>query len=219
MSKGIKIDTTSLSDKIYNYLLHRIVNNELEPGTRIEYDELIESLNVSRTPLREAINRLSDDGLVEIKPRSGTFVKVPEKKGIENVYDIRIALEDLSVELAMNKIPDEVIKALRDETIQAEKALEKGDVEVFFQSDRNLHSTLIEYADNDILTDFWKTIEAQIQWYGVIMTVDSHRPVRAIESHKKIINSLSERNENECKKYMREHIIDIKTNMLHENFS
>lgn len=213
----IGIDKSSLTDQIYKYLLDQIINNELPPGTRINYDELVDQLQVSRTPLREAINRLSDDRLIEIKPRSGTFVKRPTEKDITDVYEIRMSLERLSIELAYENLDKQVLKQLENESYEAEEAIRKGDVEVFFKADRNLHGTLIKYANNTLLTQFWRVIEAQIQWYGVIMT-NEESPSKANEKHKEIIACLLDGKVEEAQQAMMEHLIEIKERMLNNNF-
>ncbi|MFP3416461.1 GntR family transcriptional regulator, partial [Bacillus sp. SIMBA_074] len=78
---------------VYLYLRDKIVHNNLKPGSRIDYDELMAELGVSRTPVRDALNRLQIDNLIEVRPRSGTFVSTPNKKAIEDLYNVRKPLE------------------------------------------------------------------------------------------------------------------------------
>lgn len=219
METFTEINKTSLTNQIYKHLLNKIINNELPPGSRIIYDDLVKELGVSRTPLREAINKLNADRLITIKPRSGTFVKIPSKKDIIEVYDIRLYLESLSIELAYNSLNIDVLEKFLTDSYEAERALNKGDVAPFFRIDRKLHQSIIFYANNEFLTQFWKVIESQIQWYGVIMTTNSARPHKANKQHIDIINFLINEDLVAARELMSTHIKDMKENMLHNNLN
>ncbi|WP_246476500.1 GntR family transcriptional regulator [Salicibibacter cibi] len=204
------LDKSNLSERIYYYLRNQIVQNQMPPGTRINYEQLASDLNVSRMPLREAVNQLSQDGLIEVKPRSGTFVNTPKRQDIEDLYDLRRALEELSVELAIPEIPLSIIEKLEDETSYSEEQLNKRIVEPFFDADRNLHRTLIDYSNNIRLQQIWKSIETQVQWVGVIITTNLDRPFAANDMHKEILRAIKKRETDTAKQLMRDHINQIK---------
>ncbi|GAA0357477.1 GntR family transcriptional regulator [Bacillus horti] len=210
------IDNRNLSDRIYIYLRDKIINNEMVPGARIIYDELIEELGVSRTPLREALTHLQQDGLIEVRPRSGTFVNTPKLKDIEEIYDVRRALEVLAIELAVPRIPQKVLEDLVEEAIQAEKELDEGNVQAFFTADRNLHKTLIRYSQNQRLLYMMQSIEAQIQWFGVIITRDVEGPKQANQRHKQILEALLRQDVDAAKELMATHITEIKEETIHK---
>ncbi|NEU32352.1 GntR family transcriptional regulator [bacterium LRH843] len=204
------LDTRNLSDRIYFLIRNKIVNNEMAPGTRIQYEELINELGVSRTPLRDAINRLQQDGLIEVKPRSGTFVSVPKEKDIIEIYDLRKSLELLALELSFKRIPTKVIDDLFKEIELSNVGIDKGDPNPFFTADRLFHRTLIKYSNNQRLIQIMDTLEVQIQWFGIIITKNFTRPKQANELHIQILTAMKEENLEIAKELMARHIEDIK---------
>jgi DNA-binding GntR family transcriptional regulator len=210
MKPKLKFDNRNLHERVYLYVRDKIITNDLKPGTRINYDRLIEELGVSKTPLRDAVNRLQQEGLIEVKPRSGTFVSVPKLKDIIEIYDVRKALECQAVELAGPYIPKSTIEELLLEASTAESQIRKENPEPFFAADRHLHRTIIQYSDNHRLISFMDTLEIQIKWYAVIITKNISRPMLANEMHKKILQALYESDIAQAKKYMKEHIEELK---------
>ncbi|WP_416729791.1 GntR family transcriptional regulator [Fictibacillus sp. JL2B1089] len=209
-------DNLNLHERVYMYVRDKIINNELKPGSRIDYEELISELGVSRTPLRDAINRLQHDKLIEVKPRSGTFVSVPRPKDIEEIYDVRKPLECLAVKLSAQHLSKETYKRLLDETDEVEAELNRGNVETFFQSDRNLHKLLIVNADNSRLLTIMNSLEVQIKWFGVIMTINVDRPLQANEMHRKLIKAMHDGRVDEAVKIMATHIDEVKHDILQD---
>ncbi len=98
------IKHSNLSHRIYEILKDQIINEELAPGERLLDDKLASSFGVSRTPVREALTRLTSEGLVEITPRSGIYVKKLTRKDVEEIYKIRKVLEGLAAREATSII-------------------------------------------------------------------------------------------------------------------
>lgn len=213
---GNKFDNRNLYERVYLYIRDKIINNDLKPGSRIDYDVFINELGVSRTPLRDALNKLDQEGLIEIRPRAGTFVSTPKSKDIEEIYDLRKALEREAIGLASAFIPTEVIDELLEEVFQADTAIKEGNLSPFFHSDRNLHQTIIRYSGNKRLIEIMDRLEAQLKWFGVIMTINYERPKQASEMHKEILNALKASNIDEAKLLMENHIEEIKSSILQD---
>ncbi|WP_047153874.1 GntR family transcriptional regulator [Aneurinibacillus tyrosinisolvens] len=214
MEMTTAFDNRNLNERTYLYLRDKIFRNELEPGARINYEELIEELGVSRTPLRDALNRLQQDGLIEVKPRSGTFVSTPKPKDIEEIYDLRKGLESLAIELAVPRIPKHILEQLLNEMREIEMEIQKGNMPLFFQSDRKLHRTIIQYSGNQRLISFMETLEVQIKWFGIIMTKNFDRPLQANEMHKKFLTAMYNGDVVQAKKTMEQHIEEIKSHIM-----
>lgn len=128
----IIFDNSNLHERVYVYLRDKILNNELKPGSKIIYEDIIKELGVSRTPLRDAINRLKQDGLIDVKPRSGSYVNLPNVKDIEDLYDVRKALELKALTIAARTMSKAQIQLLIDEADRAEESIRKGDMKPFF---------------------------------------------------------------------------------------
>jgi DNA-binding GntR family transcriptional regulator len=207
-------DNRNLNEKVYIYLRNKIIHNELPPGTRIHYDELIEELGVSKTPLRDALNRLQQDGLIEIRPRSGTFVKVPNAKDIEDMFEVRKALERQAVALAMKHMKKEDIFQLYEQLNNVEQAIAKRQFHIFFSSDRNLHQTIIDCSRNQRLSQIMYSLEAQIAWIAVITAKNHERPHLANEMHKQILKAMLDGKVELAQHLMEEHIEQVKNSAL-----
>jgi DNA-binding GntR family transcriptional regulator len=202
-------DNSNLSERVYLYLRNKILSNELKPGSKINYDDLCSEIEISRTPLRDAINLLKQDGLIEVKPRSGTYVCLPKVKDIEEIFDIRKALECQALK-AFSNIPKITLIQLMEETEQAEKKLKAGDLELFLKADRKLHKTILEHSNNQLLISIMNSLETRIKWLGVLTAQSIDRPVQANNDHKKILTALCQSNVQEAVRLMEEHIDEFK---------
>lgn len=209
-------DNSNLYERVYLYVRDKILNNELKPGTKIVYEDLCKELGISRTPLRDAINRLKQDGLIEVKPRSGSYICLPDVKDIEDLYNVRKALECQAVEVAAQIISSEELDRLLKEADQAEKAIKQGDVNPFFYADRSFHQTIIAHSQNQLLINIMNTLELKIKWFGIIITKNFDRPLQANEMHKRILKAMSLRNSKEARDLMEKHIDEIKFFTMNE---
>ncbi|WCK55982.1 GntR family transcriptional regulator [Aneurinibacillus sp. Ricciae_BoGa-3] len=207
-------DNSNLHDRVYFHLRDQIIYNEIKPGSRIDYHQITEDLGVSRTPIRDALNRLQQDGLIEVKPRSGTYVRIPQVKDIAEIYDLRKALERQAVELAASYISKEDLTSLLNEADYAEEAIQRGDVAPFFQADRNLHRSVIHHSCNQRMIAIMDTLEIQIHWYGIIMTKNFDRPLQANNMHRRIVQALYDSRIKEAQILMEEHIEEIKQSVI-----
>jgi GntR family transcriptional regulator, rspAB operon transcriptional repressor len=204
----IKPDIRNLHEQTYWYLHQLIISHQLKPGSRINYDQLSEELGISKTPLRDAFNRLSQEGLVEIKPRSGTFVSVPNIKDVREVYDVRKALERQSIELAIDKIPQSELEKLLELNHDVEKKFhEKGDFQAFLDSDRVVHKTIIKYSNNSRIIHIMDTLNAQMSWFGyLIIGKIRDRVSEATEHHQAILEAMMNKDLETAMKMMEYHI-------------
>jgi GntR family transcriptional regulator, rspAB operon transcriptional repressor len=203
-------DNRNLNQKIYFYLRDEIINNHIKPGSRIDYTKLANELGVSKTPVRDALQRLHQDGLIEVQSRSGTFVSTPKEKDVEEIFDVRKALERQAVSLAIKNLSKETLNMLYEEAILAESEIDKGNFQPFFQADRKFHKTLITHSNSSRLIKIMESLEVQIMWIGVIIAYHSERPRLANAHHKQIISALLDSNTPLAQDLMEEHIESIK---------
>ncbi len=151
------------TDEVYENLRDAILNRVFKPGERLQVDEIAERLGVSLTPVRHAIQQLATEGLIEIKPRSGTFVATLSLEDIEATFDVRIALECLAAEKAMDRVRpadlrrlDDLLETLR-KPVTSEETLRKHE-----KANSEMHLLLIEAAGNRRLTEIYKGLNAHL---------------------------------------------------------
>lgn len=145
-----------LRDKIYNTIKERITSGKYAPGQPLDEKKIIEELRTSRTPFREAINALSEEGLVEVYPYRGIFVRDLSVKDIADGFDIRLLLEPRVLELASYRMPTSKI----NEMIERIERIDKTDYAALLDEDAYFHETLITYVDNRQLIKIMKNLYA-----------------------------------------------------------
>jgi DNA-binding GntR family transcriptional regulator len=139
----------SLVDAAYEQIRRRILDNTWPPGHRALEQEVALALGMSRTPVREALGRLRNDGLVEVIPRHGMRVLPVSPTDMREIYEILSALECMAAELLARRLPGEdQLKPLVDATQAMDKALKADDLDAWAAADERFHRALIDAAGN-----------------------------------------------------------------------
>ena len=133
-----------LRELVYLELKRKILTGEIAADTRLMEIKLAELMNVSRTPIRDAIRQLSHDGLVTIEPRKGAYVSKISIKDMVDVFEVREALEGLAAYLAAQRITEEKKAELEELTREYERAVLNGDKEALVHYDEKFHSCIVE---------------------------------------------------------------------------
>lgn len=136
--------------RVYERVRDAIVRGEMEPGQRLSENALAERLGISRTPVREALVRLSDDRLVEIVPQLGTFVTPISPAAVRDAQFVREALECAAVRLAAERATPADVDALEGLLRRQAECRDAGDVDRFFVLDEELHGALATLAGHPI---------------------------------------------------------------------
>ena len=139
----------SLVDAAYQQIRQRILDNAWPPGHRALEQEVALALGMSRTPVREALMRLSAEGLVEVIPRHGVRVLPVSPTDMREIYEILTALECMAAELLARRQPSAAeLKPLVDATKAMDKALKADDLDAWAAADESFHAQLLELAGN-----------------------------------------------------------------------
>ena len=184
-----------LRDVVFQTLREAILRGELKPGERLMELQLAAQLGVSRTPIREAIRMLEQEGLAVTMPRKGAEVAKMTLKGMEDVLEIREALDILACQLACDRISDELLVVLEEKKKAFEASLETKDVKVIADADISFHDVIYEATGNPKLIALLSNLREQIYRYRVeyLKREDSHEVLLA--EHQHIIQMLAQRDE------------------------
>jgi len=215
------------TDEVYENLRAAILNRLFKPGERLQVDEIAERLGVSLTPVRHAIQQLATEGLIEIKPRSGTFVATLSLEDIEATFDVRIALECLAAEKAMDRIRpsdiqklDELLEILH-KPVNNEEAMRKHE-----KANSDLHLLLIEAAGNRRLTEIYAGLNAHLTIARIHAAerylIEDRRPAQEIAKrfaaeqaeHDELIAALKARDLPRMQAAVRNHIGRAKSSLM-----
>lgn len=149
MNAPKRLATNSLVDEAYEQIRRRILDNVWPPGHRALEQEAALALGMSRTPVREALMRLQNEGLVEVIPRHGMRVLPVSPNDMREIYQILTALECMAAELlALRKPTDEELAPLVAATAMMDQALAAEDLDAWAAADERFHQQLVELAGN-----------------------------------------------------------------------
>ena len=181
-----------LKAEVYKSLKEAIVSRSLPPGSQLKESDLVEKLGVSRTPIREALNQLSKDGIVEIYPRKGAFVKNCSKEEVVEILILREVMEGLAARLATNRLSEESIQKLEYFFAQ----YKDGSID-YAQADELFHSMIIQACGSTRLAGLINNLKDSLQMLDM-RAVSFRFPERITESlaeHMEIIEAFRKGNE------------------------
>jgi DNA-binding GntR family transcriptional regulator len=194
------------AQSIYLTLRNMILNFEIQPNSRLTETELARSFRVSRTPIREALQRLETEELISIRPKQGCFVRGIDFDEFADYYQVRINLEMLSLETACRNMPDEALKKLGAIWEKNTATGEAGDAERIADLDEAFHIQLAEGGGNRVLVKMLSDINNRIRIVRRLDFTESERIAKTYEEHFKILQSLLKRDIQSAKNDMIDHI-------------
>lgn len=195
-----------LRDVVFNTLRQAILRGELKPGERLMEIQLANKLGVSRTPIREALRKLELEGLVNMVPRKGAEVADITEKSLRDVLEVRKALEELSVQLACEKITEEEIEELKRVAERFKDTLDDQDVTKIAEADVAFHNVIYTATDNQKLILLLNNLREQMYRYRVEYLKKEEAYPQLIAEHEELIDNISKRNKEEATRIMCEHI-------------
>lgn len=148
----------TLSEQIYEYVFREIRIGHLKYGDKIDENELIERLGVSRTPIREALIQLASDNLLDNLSRKGFYVRHISDKEMDDAFDVIARLDTYVIELIMDKVDEETLSQLESCTVNIDKAISKHDYEEYYNWQEAFHLTYISKCGNDVLIHELKSL-------------------------------------------------------------
>ena len=184
-----------LRDVVFNTLRQAILTGNLKPGERLMEIHLANRLGVSRTPIREAMRKLELEGLVTMIPRRGAEVARITEKSMNDVLEIRRALDILCVELACKRINEEELEALEEACSNFEKAVETKDVRKIAQADVEFHDIIAQATRNQRLIQMLNNLSEQMYRYRFEYIKETDRHEQLIREHKAILEGIRQRDQ------------------------
>lgn len=184
----------SLSQHTYKQLRARILNNQLRPGRRYLEKELTGELKVSRTPLREALVKLENEGLIKVEPRHGMQVQPISAQAMEEIYQVVTCLECEAVATIANRgLTDKQIKQLESTGNKMQHALDNDNLEAWANADEQFHRLLLEFSGNERLKqtvlNFWD-LSHRTRYFTLHLR---EKPVHSTKDHQQVIEAIKHR--------------------------
>jgi DNA-binding GntR family transcriptional regulator len=182
-----------LRDVVFNTLRQAILKGELKPGERLMEIALAEKLGVSRTPIREAMRKLEQEGLVVMIPRRGAQVASITEKDLNDVLEVRIALENMAVEKACMRMTEESLGRLWLAAKAFERTTKDGDLVKLAEADEVFHDIIYQASDNYRLIQTLNAFKEQLYRYRVEYLKEEETRNQLVREHEELYRAIKGR--------------------------
>ena len=199
-----------LREQVYKRLKNNVLDGNWPPNTRLVEEKLAADMGTSRTPVREAIQKLEKEGLIQKLPRGGFAVGSVTSEEVEEVFGIRAILETYAAFLAASRATEQDIVALEEIVRQEEEALVKKDAEEIVRLNTLFHDTLYKTARSEKLLNVVNELRDFIHRYRVICFSNDKMAVTAVRDHWTMIGAMKENNPKHVQKTMHKFFIRAK---------
>jgi DNA-binding GntR family transcriptional regulator len=217
-SRKSKKNGISAREKTYDYLKTNILSGHFIPGERLAEEHLAEELGVSRTPVREALHKLEQEGLIEPLESRGFRVPQDSPEEIEDLFDIRTVLEGYTLKIICERITDEQMAMLEEIIEKADDALRRKRIDEVFQWNTQFHDTLHSLvADKRRFHSLIVNMRKYVLRYRKDTLQHLGAAKRAIDGHRQILLALKLKDPELCDRVMRIHIQQAKEDALQTN--
>jgi DNA-binding GntR family transcriptional regulator len=207
MVKKGKQKPTALRFKAYKAIKEQIIYLDLKPGEKILENQLEKSLNISRTPLREALLMLEHERLVTCSDSLGFIVRRFNAKDIEEYFALRNSIEEFVISLVIEKITKEEVAGLKANIAEGERLIrEDADIRAIVRSESEFHELLYRAAKSDILFDVISSLVDKFQWFRALALTLPEKANSSLSHHKKMVDLIEKRDVKGFKKMMRIHL-------------
>ena len=213
----IKLDSYKpLREVVSETLRDAIVNGILQPGERLMEIQLAEELGVSRTPVREAIRKLELEGFVVMVPRRGTYVADLSLKDINEVFEIRTALDVLAAGLAVERITDEELEEMERLLVHIGEYIDSEDMDRIVEADGQFHDLLYIASRNDRLVGIINNLREQFTRFRSISIAYPGRLKNTWEEHRRLLEAIAQRDADQAMQIAREHMENAEHTLLRD---
>ena len=196
----------SLKQVVYDKLQQMIIQGELTPGMRLTEEELSQTMNISRAPIREALNMLERDGFVKIIPRKGAVVAESSEKDSIDIWKCRLAMEPFAAKEACGRIPRDKLETALEHVAALEK---EYSFEKYIESDLEVHELYYTYLDNDYMRSILNNLKAhsiRARWLQEREQPDAKTAKQSIQEHRIILEAFLREDAEAVFQAVQEHI-------------
>jgi len=190
---GSQMRKKNLTEIAYDTLKQQILENHIRPGTMLSEKSVAQDLNMSRTPVREALKMLKSEDLLDIKDGVGTYVKTISRKDIEDAYEVRKSLEILAAKTSIYNISETEVDELENRFLEIKEKYQQGfslSVEEYAETDWMLHDLIVKKSDNKYVERVTGEISAILRRYQFMSVKSFSNAENSINEHLEIISCI-----------------------------
>jgi DNA-binding GntR family transcriptional regulator len=198
-----------MSHAIVERLSEAIVSGRLKPGAPIVQSQLAAELGVSRAPLREALNKLEEEGLVVNVPYKGTIVSLLDRRDVEELRSLRLVMEQFAASLLIEHVTDGDLAALEQIFDEMKDAAQRGVEEDFDVADLKFHSKIFELSRHGLLFEIWKMYAKRFRRVMSLRNKINRDLNKQVGMHVNILEALRNRDMEAIKEFYANHGADL----------
>lgn len=206
--------SASLEEKVYLSLEEQIISQKLRPGEAVTEMKLSRELGVSRTPVREALQRLDREGLIKLIPNKGAVVLGISEQDLIDIYKIRMRLEGLAARIAAEKTDTEFCRLLGDNVDLTEFYMEKGDIEKVKNLDSEFHDIIYRSCESRMLGKTLSELHRYISSYRKLSLAVDGRIEKSLAEHREIYDAIVRGDAPAADELTSEHVARALENLL-----
>ncbi len=205
------VNSTNLRDQTYDIIKNMIILREIEPGKKINEEHIAKEIHVSRTPIREALCRLENEGIVKIIPRRGAFVAELTETNVREILLIREVLEGLVARLATENMDRKTLDKLRH-ALEKISSIPEKDRELinYTRSEVEFHALLLSACDNQMLQNMMEMVNAHLQIIRLRTVVLPERAKKTVSEHHQILKAIEKSDADAAEEFMRQHVRSVR---------
>lgn len=213
-TKSVRSREPSLNEQAYQKLKNALITLSYKPGEYLNTAQVMDEMAMGRTPINQAIHRLSAEGLLQILPRKGVMVSPLSIDDALNMVDVRLANELLCIKLVCKKMTTEKLVVLKALNAQMQQACQEMDHVQMLALDGQFHQTLLEIADNRWLTDILSILHAQAQRFWASTLSNQQHMQEVVAEHNEILIALEARSTEQAEHAVQSHILSFRQSLL-----
>lgn len=211
-------NTKSMRQKIYGHLREQLLNGEILPHQHLVETKIAKEIGTSRTPIREALHSLELEGLIESIPRVGYVVKPINEDEVEEICEIRAAIEGVGARWAMEKAPQKLIEDLKKNIAISEEKAARGDPKAFVELDAQFHEIIARLSGSKRLQELGQTLRRHMLRYRTQSIYLTENVLTAIQGHKGILVAIEKGDLEEVSRAIKHHLEQSKKDILRYAF-
>ena len=201
-------NSQNLYEGTFQKLRSLLVEGVIAPGSKLNERELAEGLNVSRTPIREAIKRLAADGLVELIANRGAIAVQLSHTDVVHTFDVIAQLEGYSGELAAKNISAATLSELEALQYEMMASYARRDLSNYYKLNLRIHHLINQAANNPVLTQLFSQVNARIEALRFRSNQNGVKWEKAVEEHQEMIDALKTHDSERMRKVMIQHVMN-----------
>ncbi|NWF92300.1 MAG: GntR family transcriptional regulator [Syntrophaceae bacterium] len=211
-------NSKTIRRKIYDHLRDQLLSGEIPPHEHLIEAKIAKEIGTSRTPVREALHNLELEGIIEAVPRVGYIVKPLSEEEVEEICEIRGAIEELACRWAMKKAHHQLIEELRKNILISEEKVSQGNPKAFVETDAQFHEIIAGLSGSQRLLELAQTLRRHMLRYRIQSIYLMDNVLRAIEGHKAILGAIEKGDPEGVSRAIKSHLEQSKRDILRYAF-